>query len=86
MVELLLEESLVKLRHFDSYSNSGHEGTIKGWKNIAAPILPQFDLHRSGSNLTDNAGIKAKGNAVDASEEVLSPISLLQSLYCIGLY
>jgi hypothetical protein len=58
------------VRHFDSYSNSGHEGTNNGLKYNAAPVLPQHDLHTSGAILTDNAKIKAKGDAVDVSNEV----------------
>jgi hypothetical protein len=69
------------VRHFDSYSNSGHEGTNNGLKHNAAPVGPQYDLHKSGMTLTDNARIKAKGSAVLASKEV-SKTRLWSNLPC----
>ena len=32
------------LRHFDTYTNSAHEGTNNGVKSAATPILPQHSL------------------------------------------
>lgn len=67
------------VRHFDTYTNSAHEGTNNGVKSSAAPILPQHSLDRSASILNQNAQIKANANAIQ-SANVLSTKALWSKL------
>ena len=52
------------VRHFDTSTNSGHEGTNNGLKTAAAPVLPQHSLDRSASIINDNAEIKAASHRI----------------------
>ena len=52
------------VRHFDTSTNSGHEGTNNGLKTAAAPVLPQHSLDRSASIINQNAQIKAASNGI----------------------
>ena len=58
------------VRHFDTYTNSAHEGTNNGVKSAAAPILPQHSLDRSASILNQNALIKANANSIRSAKIV----------------
>lgn len=52
------------VRHFDTCTNSGHEGTNNGLKTAAAPVLPQHSLDRSASIMNQNAQIKAVSHGI----------------------
>lgn len=60
------------VRHFDTYTNSAHEGTNNGLKAAAAPVLPQHSLDRSASILNNNALIKANANTIMSARVVSS--------------
>jgi MULE transposase domain len=60
------------LRHFDTYTNSGHEGTNNGLKAAAAPVLPQHSLDRSAAIINQNATIKASSNSILSATAVRS--------------
>jgi hypothetical protein len=55
------------VRHFDTSTNSGHEGTNNGLKTGAAPVLPQHSLDRSASILNHNAEIKAASQGISSA-------------------
>ena len=45
------------LRHYDTYTNSAHEGTNNGLKHCTAAVRPQNNIHKSAAILTDNVSI-----------------------------
>jgi hypothetical protein len=48
----------IHIRHYDTYTNSAHEGSNHGLKSGAAPVLPQYSLDRSAMVLSKNADIR----------------------------
>jgi len=66
------------VRHFDTYTNSAHEGTNNGVKSAAAPILPQHSLDRSASILNQNALIKANANSIQSAKVIWPYTQFLQ--------
>jgi hypothetical protein len=58
------------IRHFDTYTNCGHEGTNNGMKASAAPVLPQHSLDRCASILNLNATIKSITKTIDSAVTV----------------
>ncbi|KAI2492022.1 hypothetical protein MHU86_22547 [Fragilaria crotonensis] len=67
------------IRHYDTYTNSPHEGTNNGLKAGAAPVMPQHSLDRSASILNHNAQIKATSSSI-LSANAVSSKSLWSSL------
>jgi hypothetical protein len=67
------------IRHYDTYTNSPHEGTNNGLKAGAAPVMPQHSLDRSASILNHNAHIKATSSSI-LSANAVSSKSLWSSL------
>ena len=64
--------SRCNVRHFDTYTNSAHEGTNNGLKSAAAPVLPQHTLDRSAAILNNNALMKANANSIHSATIVSS--------------
>lgn len=60
------------IRHFNTYTNSAHEGTNNGLKSSAAPVLPQHSLDRCASILNQNATMKANANSIRSAKVVSS--------------
>ena len=58
--------------HFDTYTNSPHEGTNNALKTGAAPVLPQHSLDCSASILNHNAQIKAVSTQILSATAVSS--------------
>ena len=50
--------------HLETHTNCGHEGTIFGMKNCAAPVMPQNMLDRAMKTLYLNADIKAANTSI----------------------
>ena len=60
------------VRHFDTYTNSAHEGTNNGLKSSAAPVLPQHSLDRAASILNTNALMNANASTIMSAKVVSS--------------
>jgi hypothetical protein len=58
------------VRHFDTYTNCGHEGTNNGLKSSAAPVLPQHSLDRCALILNQNAAMKSRTKRIDSAVTV----------------
>jgi hypothetical protein len=67
------------IRHFDTYTNCGHEGTNNGLKSSAAPVLPQHSLDRCASILNQNAAMKSITKRIDTAVTVSTrPLANIQ--------
>ena len=62
------------VHHFDTYTNSAHEGTNNGLKTSAAPVLPQHLLDTSAAILNHNAHIKATSTSIRTATSVSSKV------------
>lgn len=60
------------IQHYNTYTNSSHEGTNNRLKTAAAPVIPQHSLDSSASILNQNAEIKSKYNDIQCATAVLS--------------
>jgi hypothetical protein len=50
-------------------SNTAQEGTFKGIKYSAAPVLPQFQINTTASTLTMNGNIKVKNTMIENARQ-----------------